>query len=461
MDAQLDVRLKDAQVAVVGAMLIDDRCIGDVLAAVSPDDFPAGPYKSAFVCIRRLFADGRPVDPVTVLDAMQGGERYARFLRECMDLTPTAANVLEYCRILRELSRVAQLQQLGIALSSVQSLDDADKLMAKANGLMVERSGVQILDAEALMLDFYHRMQEQRAPEYIRCGIETLDKMTYLELGDMVGIGAAPSVGKTAFALQWAAQLAQKYRVGYYSLETNAAKMADRLVAQLSGTPLASIKERRITDGQWDRIADASSTFSQGKFDHVPASSMTALDIVSMALSRRHQVIFVDYLQQVGSAGRQKYSSLDVVSNTSMVLHQAAQTHNLLVVALSQLSRPEKRNGKPVKPDMHSFRESGQIEQDLDVALLMYLSDPNDYKSDRICKIGKNKEGTKGEVRLTFDGTIQRFSEMRPNVYAQLQAIGRRAKRLNNHGEADDTGLQDPAHVELKELTGEDRELPF
>ena len=432
MDAQLDVRLKDAQVAVVGAMLIDDRCIGDVLAAVSPDDFPAGPYKSAFVCIRRLFADGRPVDPVTVLDAMQGGERYARFLRECMDLTPTAANVLEYCRILRELSRVAQLQQLGIALSSVQSLDDADKLMAKANGLMVERSGVQILDAEALMLDFYHRMQEQRAPEYIRCGIETLDKMTYLELGDMVGIGAAPSVGKT-----------------------------DRLVAQLSGTPLASIKERRITDGQWDRIADASSTFSQGKFDHVPASSMTALDIVSMALSRRHQVIFVDYLQQVGSAGRQKYSSLDVVSNTSMVLHQAAQTHNLLVVALSQLSRPEKRNGKPVKPDMHSFRESGQIEQDLDVALLMYLSDPNDYKSDRICKIGKNKEGTKGEVRLTFDGTIQRFSEMRPNVYAQLQAIGRRAKRLNNHGEADDTGLQDPAHVELKELTGEDRELPF
>ena len=64
MDAQLDVRLKDAQVAVVGAMLIDDRCIGDVLAAVSPDDFPAGPYKSAFVCIRRLFADGRPVDPV-------------------------------------------------------------------------------------------------------------------------------------------------------------------------------------------------------------------------------------------------------------------------------------------------------------------------------------------------------------------------------------------------------------
>lgn len=95
MDKQLDARLQEAQVAIVGSMLIDGRCIGDVLAQVSADDFPAGVFRNLFDTMRQLFCAGRPIDPVIVLDTIQGGEELRRCIRDCMDLTPTAANVQE------------------------------------------------------------------------------------------------------------------------------------------------------------------------------------------------------------------------------------------------------------------------------------------------------------------------------------------------------------------------------
>ena len=449
LDKQLEARLQDAQVSIIGSMLIDDRCIGDVLANVSLDDFPSGVYRSIFDTMRLLFTSGRPVDPVIVLDAMQGGDQLRSCIRQCMDLTPTAANVLEYCKVLRELSRVARLQEIGLALTSIASLEEGEKLVAQANGLLVDRSGLKIMDAQALMLDFYRRMHDERKPEYIRTGFGPIDEKTYLELGDMVGIGAAPSTGKTAFALQWAARLSKKYRVGFYSLETSAAKAADRLVAQLSGTPLGDIKQRRFTDEQWAKIGDATSIFAQGKFEHIPASSMSAMDIVSTALSRRHQVVIVDYIQLIGSHDGKTHARFDIVTNTSLTLHQAAQTHGILVVALSQLTRPEKKDGKPLKPDMHSFRESGQIEQDLDVAMLLYLSDPDDYTGSRICKIGKNKEGRKGEVELDFDGTIQRFTLAKPKT-ADEDKKGQQGNRQAGQ-------YQQQTFVPE---TGEDKDLP-
>lgn len=459
MDAQLETRLTDAQVAVIGSMLIDDRCVGDVLAQVSAEDFPAGVFRSIFQAMRQLFTAGRPVDPVTVLDAMQGGKELSGCIRQCMDLTPTAANVLEYCKILRELSRVAQLQQIGMGLCSAASLDDAGGMIAKANSLLVERSGVQVYDAEAMMMDFYRRMQSKEKPEYIRCGIEAIDKVMYLELGDMVGIGAAPSTGKTAFALQWAAYLSGKYRVGFYSLETGMGKVSDRLLAQLAQIPLPALKERQISEDDWKRIGGAAAAFSKGHFGFVPASGMTASDIVSTALANHHQVIFVDYLQLVAGSGRQ--DRYEIVTEASMVFHRAAQRHGILTVVLSQLSRPEKVNGKSRPPDMHSFRESGQIEQDLDVALLLYLDDPDNYRSNRWCKVGKNKEGEKARVELIFDGRYQKFSEVKPNPYAQLKKIANQVRRDHRHGEADDTDLIDPAQVQMQELTEPDKELPF
>lgn len=397
----------EAQTAIIGSMLIDAGCIGEVLTAVSEDDFPSGGHRTVFSTIKALFSAGTPVDPVIVAGKLD--EAYRQFLMQCMEVTPTAAHAGEYCKILRENARLLQLQDLGEQLRTVSDLDTARGLAEKVNRLMVERSGLQIFSAKDLALNFYKRMSNEKKPEYIKTGFSGLDRKLFIEPGDMVGIGAAPSTGKTAFALQWATNLARKYRVGFYSLETGPEKITDRVIARTADVSLQDIKVRTFDQDAWVRLGRACSDFSDVAFELIHASGMTASDIMATAISRRQQIIFIDYLQLVASGSRSNHSALEVVTESSITFHRAAQQNSITVVVLSQLSRPRKEDGKPVPPDMHSFRESGQIEQDLDVALLMYLSNPDDYKSDRRIKIGKNKEGEKGQIDISFDGVMQRF----------------------------------------------------
>lgn len=425
MSGVIQERCLKAQTAIIGSMLIDDRCIGNVLSELSTDDFPSGPHKTVFAAIKQLFTSGEPVDPVIVGGRLD--KSYQNFLAQCMEVTPTAAHAMQYCEILRRDSRLLQLQDLGEQLCTVSELDTARDIAAKVNALMVEQANKQIFTMEDLAVDFYRRMTNEEKPEYLKIGFPGLDEKTYIELGDYVGIGAFASTGKTAFALQWAVRLAQKYRVGFFSLETNHHKAADRIYANQAGISLRSIKERLFTEPEWERMANSLVASKGLMMEFVNAHKWSVQDVVSNALSRRYQVIFIDYLQLLSVAGKEP-SRYDIVTEASMTLHMAAQAHGITIVILSQLSRPEKNKGKPIPPDLHSFRESGQIEQDLDLALLMYLKDPQDYRSDRIVKIGKNKEGEKGEAELSFDGKTQTFSPSQKSAYSKIQAMGRKAK---------------------------------
>ena len=157
----------NAQIAIIGSMLIDDACIGDVLSAITADDFPSGAYKSTFQRIKSLFLAGRPIDPITVQEAMQGGDKYAEFLKECMLLTPSAANVLEYCDVLKRTTRLAKLNELGGLLQATASLEQAEEYIAKLNALMVERPGLRITTAAEAAKDFLERMQAKDPPKYL------------------------------------------------------------------------------------------------------------------------------------------------------------------------------------------------------------------------------------------------------------------------------------------------------
>ena len=136
---------------------------------------------------------------------------------------------------------------------------------------------------------------------------------------------------------------------------------------------------------------------------------MTVRDIRALCLSRRYQVIFVDYLQLIAGSGKQ--SRYEQVTQISQELHSLGRANGVTIIALAQLKRPEKEKGKPIPPSMADFRESGQIEQDADCALLVYPSDPNDYRSDRVLYIAKNKEGTRAKYELEFDGAVQTLTE--------------------------------------------------
>lgn len=457
--AETDIMQVDslsAQQSVIGSMLIDDRCVGVVLSMLMPEDFTDGSCRNTFRAIKKLFAEGKPVDPITILDAVQGGDRFAQWERELMDLTPTAANVEAYADIVKRQTALSRLKEQADKLTLVTNLDEARKIVQMMNGFLSAGNSVHTWTAAELAQNFIQRMTSKDKPEYLPWGFPTADREVFAELGDMILLGGYASAGKTLLSIQMALAQAKKYRVGYYTLETQPEKMADRLFARMAKIPLRAIKERDFTDSSVSRMANAANQFvTEAPIEFTHATKWTVEDIASHALSRGYQIIYVDYLQIVG--GRGNLSEYDHVSMVSTDLKAFGQANKVAVVALAQLSRSkETKAGDKIPPDMHSFRSSGQIEQDADAAFLLWTEDPNDNRANRVLKLGKNKEGEKFTRSLAFDGATQTMVEIEEQpdhtVAAQLAAAGRAAKRANR---------TNSGQVQFRELRGGDQDNPF
>ena len=184
-EAILDTGL-EAQQSVIGSMLIDDRCVPLVLSRLRPDDFVDGTCRATFRAIQQLTMSGRPVDPVTVVDEMSGKDGYVQWLRQVMELTPTAANVETYIDIARRSAQVYQLRVLADQLLATLDLDSAAALVRKMSGLLSAASRMPRMTGAELAADFLDRMKAKEKPEYIPWGIPSADRMAYAELGDMI-----------------------------------------------------------------------------------------------------------------------------------------------------------------------------------------------------------------------------------------------------------------------------------
>lgn len=466
MDARNELRLnapdrgstaRELEVAVIGSMLIDDKCIGPVLPELGEEDFSHAPYRHLFTAMKAMFLAGKPVDPKTVCGYLRDDSRQmVELMRQCMEVTPTAANAVYYARDLRAESRRLRRQELGYALSQEGDPEKQDKLIDRINALTVDKRGSCAVPLSELFRDFTARMRDKTPPKYLTWGMETLDKQLYAELGDLIVLGGHASSGKTLLSLLFALHQAREYRVGYYSLETSAQKIADRLVAAHAPVALPDIKRHTLTAPDWVATAELVRREEQTSFEYINAAGMTVADISAMALSRRHQVVYVDYLQKLQARGQNRF---ELVTSVSSDLQRMAKAHGIAVVALSQLSRAQKtKSGAWIPPSMSDFRESGQIEQDADVAMLLWPEDMNDYRSNRILKIGKNKEGTKADLILEFDGLHQTMREVPKDesraIAAQMSAVGRNVKR----------SAQAKANMEQMQfapLSGEDPDMPF
>lgn len=400
-----------AQVGVLGSVLIEPSLVGEMLSRVRPEDFLDSRCKQVFYAMRSLFTSGKAADPITVRGELGGaaGDEWSNFLWDLMSLTPTAQNIWEYADLMKEQARLANARELGALLQDCDTMDKARTYIGSLNGLLCERTGVQRMNMEQLLLNFYDRHTSGKAREYITWGYDKLDEGLYAELGDMIVLGGYPSAGKTALAVAFAWHMSKRYRVGFYSLETSQYKLADRLMSNLANIDMPTIKRGEITDEQWSRMAELTPSLRERTLELIQAGGMTVADIQADALANGYQIIFVDYLQLIVSQG---FNRTEQVSNISLGLHQLAQRNGVAVVALSQLSRPEKKGDEAVAPTMASLRESGQIEQDADAIMLIYLEEPKrPDKSRRVLKIAKNKEGARGMIYLAFDGAHQRFRE--------------------------------------------------
>lgn len=405
--SQTPSRYYEAQVGVLGSMLIDGaHTAGLVMQGVQAEDF-TGPNRAVFDACRKLFQAGKPIDAVTVGHML--GPEYQKLLLDLMDLTPTAANVREYITLTVEQSRLDKLKSLGASMAGCVDAGEAQSLLAQANRVAGGRPSVRVVSMEQGLLDFYERQRTQAV--HIPWGLPKVDGAMMSEFGDFVILGGEPSTGKTALSLQMAWTQAEKHRVGYFSLETRPEKMIDRAVAAVTGVDFGRIKRHRMEQSDWDACEAKASAIVGRKLDVIQAGGLSVLDIQAMTAAGRYEIIYIDYLQLVAPEDRRR-SDVEQVTQISKDLHTLAQTTGVTVIALSQLARPKVTGNKVAAPGLHSLRQSGQLEQDADGVLLLYLEEPENTKGRRKLQIAKNKEGEAGGVDyLAFDGAHQRFRE--------------------------------------------------
>lgn len=428
----------DAQRSVIGSMLLDgDKVAGTVLHRTREEDY-TGEYRTLFKACRDLFQAGKPIDPVTVKDRV--GPQYVTMLVELMDETPTSANVDIYLDILVEQSKLLRLKSLASSMVSCVSLEDAQVIAQQQQRLLGERPGVKIVSMEQGLLNFYER---QRQPaNLIPWGMEKVDGTFRCEYGDFVVLGGYPSAGKTALSLQLAWTQAKDKRVGYFSLETHPDKIMDRTVTAVCGVDFGRIKEHTLQDADWREIEYRSSAMVGRKLEIIQASGLSVVDIQALALARRYDIIYIDYLQLIAPDDRRR-SDVEQVTQISKDLHVMAQTTGITVCALSQLSRPQKGGENEKAPGLHSLRQSGQIEQDADGVLLLYKEEPNNPRSRRCLKIAKNKDGEAGGiVYLVFDGAHQSF---------KASVVDKPARREPEYKQMTFTSLADSEPIPFEE----------
>lgn len=450
----MDYNRMEIEYAIIGGLIRDASKLGQYLPELMPEDFRDVVCHDIYVAMRRMFNRGAPIDRLTVTAEL--GNDLARPIEEA--LRRAVSDLGYYVQMLKRMAVMDEANACGLAITTAETPEQLPELVDRLNRLLVtQRSRKAVTMAEAMQL-FMDRHQGD-PPKYLPWGIKELDENFFCEPGDFAVIGGYPSAGKTTLALQFARHMAKSYKVGFFSMETTHEKLADRIVSSCASVPLKKIKKNDFTDDDWRRMAQAAEKLSELPYDLIPAAGMTVPQIQAFSLIHRYQVIFVDYLQIVRDVSRG--SRYEKVTNISMDFHTMAQSTGITVIALAQLSRPEKGKGddKPKPPTMASFRESGQIEQDVDVALLLYQEDPNDYRSRRVLKVAKNKDGERTRIMLDFSGEMQRFSPAQPTPAESYAAVQKACAKARREAEAKD---RIPGQAKMEDLPDDaGGELPF
>lgn len=406
-----------AQNSVLGAALIDEKAAARVLAETEETDY-SGVCKTVFNALHELSMQGKPLDPVTV-GAYLGGD-YRSFLMQLMEICPTAANVDYYIQLCREQAKVLTVQEIGQQLTQVETADQARQLLEQANGCMVSRQrwkSATMSDALRAFMDNY-----EKKPDFLKWPFPGFGDYLRVKPGRFIIVGAEPSVGKTAFSIQCAWHWAKTKRVGFFSLETDKETLTERLIAHLLTIPLKKIQERNLSNEEWDRVCMAVEEITSSHLEFVPASGMTTADIRAKILESGYEIIVVDYLQLMRARGGSRYEQ---VTNISLDLHTIAQSLGVTVVALSQLSRSTDEH----TPKNSDLRESGQLEQDADVIMMMKLEKQSEPAGPRKLFVTKNKEGELFMSLLAFDGKHQTFSKAQRTGETMNKLGGRRAPK--------------------------------
>lgn len=424
----------DAEISVIGSMLIDERCVGALMRELEPEDFPAADLRHVFEAVRSLWLERAAIDPVTVLDRL-GSKSYEPTLREAMQVTPTAANCLKYAAILREHRQLRDIQSAcAEILDAGEDLAAARDALSRAAALLSDRRGTRSRSYEELVTDFLQTYDDKEPPDFLDWGIPALNEKAPTGPGRFVILAADSSVGKTALALQFAMSISRQKRVGFFSYETSLGDTGHRLLANDADVRLGMIKHRRLNPRDIGRIVEAGKTAGKRSLRVDEAATYTVEKIRAETIAWGYEVIFVDYVQLIPTRKTERY---DAVTEISIQLHAMAQELGVTVIGLSQVTVPETdKKGDRRYISMQDLRESRQLKQDADLILLLDLVEPKNREGNRILQIGKNRDGELGYMVLSFDGAHMRFDYVPPVEDPSTAAARERCAKMDANREA-------------------------
>lgn len=424
----------EAEKSILGSMLLSRSAVEQAMETLRGEDFYLARHQDIFDAIRSLYERGEAVDSVTVIDALDRAGKLAAaggvmYITELSLFVPSAANAAHYIRIVEERSVMRQLIEASSAIASdafsgekslEQILDDAER--AIFNISMKKTSDTMVHIRETLMA-CYNRVGElmklNGALTGVTTGFRDLDELTSgLQPSDLVIIAGRPSMGKTAFALNLAqnAAIKGKKTVCLFSLEMSREQLVQRMLCSDSGVNMQSVRTGSISDMDLVKIATSLDPLSKADIyiDDSPGCGVAEIRSKCRRLKSRTglDMIVIDYLQLMQTSGKHDNRVLEI-SETTRKLKIMARELNVPVILLSQLSRgPEQRSDH--RPVMADLRESGAIEQDADVIMLLYRPAVYDQSDDNTTEVivAKHRNGPTATVKLAWLGEVARFADM-------------------------------------------------
>lgn len=436
MDELIGSRLPhnvEAEQSVLGSMLLDSRCVPEVMEHLRSEDFYVSQNRAVFEAVQSMFTLNETIDPVTVADKLEingkldaaGGRTY---IMKLLEITPTAVNVAQYIKIVRDKSLLRNLDETTAEIHEIiaSGEGDADSVVELAEQKIYrirgEKKNKDMAPIRDVLENTYAYLGElaKNAGKLpgTPTGFSTVDSfLTGLHDSDMIILAANTGVGKTSFALNICSNAAKACdkAVVIFSLEMANEQLALRLIASEALIDSKKLRTGLLSEDEWIAIAHASETLANTKIYLADATDITVSEMKAKCrrLNEDIGLVIIDYLQLVKS-GVKAESRATEVGAISRAIKIMAKDLNVPVLCLSQLSRSSEKEKRA--PRLSDLRESGSIEQDADVVLILYREDPETPETVTL-QVGKNRHGSTGDIQLHWDGKYTKFTSIDTHAY--------------------------------------------
>ena len=428
----------DAEMSLLGAVLIDDEVIADASELVSVKDFYDKRHAVIYGGMMRLYERHKPIDLLTLTDELKkkdeletvGGSAY---LTELTNYVPTAANATSYAEIVSQKAIRRRLIKAGTEIGEMGFDEESSTqdLLGQAEAELFSVSDQSLkqdlVSIESILTESFDRIEELHRNKGqlrgIRTGYRDLDNMTAgLQRSDLIILAARPAMGKTTLVTNLAYNVATiaKQPVLFFSLEMSKEQLIDRMLADASGVDSWNIRTGNLSDEDFSKISEAMGEMAEAPIFIDDTPGLSVLEMRTKARRAAHDqplgLIVVDYLQLLQANGNHNGNRVQEVSEISRGLKLIARELNVPLIALSQLSRTVEQRTPPI-PQLSDLRESGSIEQDADIVSFIYR--PGYYEPDNPevanitdLIIAKHRNGPVGRVQLYFHPERLRFMSL-------------------------------------------------